>query len=257
MKDIGFVVVGAGNLGTNLSLALQNAGWNPLLVINRSSDKGNELASRLNCDFSAELKIPQQKCVVFLCTPDDSLSGLVAELNLTQNIIVHCSGSTSMDIFKGKFKNYGVFYPLQSFTRGIEPEWTKIPLLIEASDEYTFGVLEKIAGTLSRKLYRLDSENRLKCHLSAVFAANFSNHLVYIAENLLKDSGLPSDILYPLLNETIDKLENHGAYLAQTGPARRNDRITMEKHLKILEEDPSLQKLYIFVSDQISKLYKT
>ena len=255
MIETGFAIIGAGNLGTRLSIALQQSGKIPCLVINRSPEKGLGLASKLNCRFSTELKIPGSCDYVFICTPDDTIPVIVNQLQGIKQTVLHCSGSTGMNIFNSKIKNHGVFYPLQTFTSDAIIDFKKVPVLLEGSDPSVLENLKLMAGLVTDNVMVADSDKRLKAHIAAVFAANFSNHFVYIAENILKDSGLEFNILYPLLKEMLVKIEKYGAYYSQTGPARRNDRTILDKHLKELEYDPSLQKLYTFVSDRISETY--
>jgi predicted short-subunit dehydrogenase-like oxidoreductase (DUF2520 family) len=88
------------------------------------------------------------------------------------------------------------------------------------------------------------SKNRQKYHLAAVFVNNFVNHLFYKAQVQLKQNNLDWELLKPLMEETVAKLDDHSAFDAQTGPARRNDHDTILTHQSLLtEEDLSIYKL--------------
>ena len=152
--------------------------------------------------------------------------------------------------------NYGVFYPLQSFTADVDIKFNNIPILLEASSVANYKILKDIAYSISEKVFEMDSDTRLKCHLGAIIAANFSNHFIALGENFLKENGLPVEILHPLLDEMISKIRKHGAEKAMTGPARRNDIVSIQKHIEILKDKPELQKLYTFVSDSIINYYR-
>ncbi len=255
MNDYGFVVIGAGNLGSQLSVALKKTGLNAKLVINRSKEKGEQLAKTLECPYSSEYKIPDESLLIFICTSDDSIPHILEKLKPGKVPVIHCSGSTSMDVFEKKFEKYGVFYPLQTFSANVDVDFRKIPVLLEASDKQLMELLMKVAISLSDRVFPTDSETRLNCHISAVFAANFSNHFIGIGETLLENSGLHRQILHPLLDEMIRKIKKYGAFLSQTGPAMRNDQRIIKKHIERLEGDPDLQELYSFISKRIAKDY--
>lgn len=255
MKKYGFAIIGAGNLGTRLAIALKSSGLDPGIIISRNPEKAASLALLLDCMHSTEYVIPEKVNIVFICTSDKNIRSVIGKLKGNGKVVVHCSGSTSMDVFKGKIDDHGVFYPLQTFTADEDVDFRNIPLLLEASGNRVLGMLREIGQRLSGDVQEADSRARLRCHIAAVFAANFTTHLIYIGEELLKESGIPARILHPLLNEMTRKVCLSGAYRAQTGPARRNDQLILDTHLKELESDPSLQKLYIFVSDRIRKTY--
>ena len=255
VSNYNFVVIGAGNLGTRLSIALSEVGHRALQIINRSKEKGVLLAQKLGAEYSSDLSIPKSADIVFIATNDDSIPEIIPKLATCDSLIVHVSGSTSISVFESYSKNFGVFYPLQSFTSDVEVNFKKIPFLIEASNAQNFSILNDIANSLSDKVFSLDSDTRLKCHLAAIIAANFSNHFISLGEQMLDEIELPKDIIHPLLDEMFTKIKMHGAEKAQTGPARRQDLITLEKHKEILNDNPSLQNLYTFVSDSIINFY--
>ena len=255
VSNYNFVVIGAGNLGTRLSIALSEVGHRALQIINRSKEKGVSLAQKLGAEYSSDLIISKSADIVFIATNDDSIPEIIPKLSTCDSLIVHVSGSTPISIFESHVKNFGVFYPLQSFTSDVEVDFKKIPFLIEASNSQNFNILNNIANSLSDKVFSLDSDTRLKCHLAAIIAANFSNHFIALGEQMLEETNLPKDIIHPLMDEMFMKIKMHGAEKAQTGPARRLDMITLEKHKEILNNNPSLQNLYTFVSDSIINFY--
>lgn len=254
-SNYNFVVIGAGNLGTRLSIALSEAGHTALQIINRSETKGLLLAEKLGAEYSSDLNIHKEADIVFIATNDDSIPAIIPDLSSYNCLFVHVSGSTAISVFESFVDNFGVFYPLQSFTSDVEVDFKNIPILIEASDSKNFNILHDIANTVSDKVFPIDSDTRLKCHLAAIIAANFSNHFIALGEQMLEETELPKDIMHPLLDEMFSKIKRHGAEKAQTGPARRQDMITLEKHKEILNNTPSLQKLYTFVSDSIINFY--
>jgi predicted short-subunit dehydrogenase-like oxidoreductase (DUF2520 family) len=158
-----------------------------------------------------------------------------------------------MDVFKGHFSEYGVIYPLQTLSseRPVKPG--QIPYLVEGSSAEVSERIHALAKTLSGSVEVADSDIRQSIHLAAVFANNFPTHMVHIAEQILKQKNLPAGMLHPLLEETIHKIESLGATKAQTGPAVRNDQLTMKKHRELLKSHPEWEKLYTFISREIQR----
>jgi predicted short-subunit dehydrogenase-like oxidoreductase (DUF2520 family) len=147
--------------------------------------------------------------------------------------------------------NYGVFYPLMTFTRERPVDFTTIPVLVEANSDENTERLKRLAGILSEKVHAIHSGQRRIIHLAAVIACNFSNHMYALAENLLVREGIPFDLLLPLIAETAGKIRAVPPGLAQTGPAVRKDAQTMEQHLQLLKDDKQLAELYRIISESI------
>ncbi len=202
-------ILGNGNVATHLSEALLNAGYSVLQCWKR----GEELRD-------ADLYL--------IAVSDDAIEE-VAKLIPENKPFAHTSGTVVLP--KG-----GVFYPLQTFSKNVEVDWTNIPILIEEINVTTVVSLQNIAKNISRNVYPITPENRRLLHLSAVFACNFTNHLWTIAEDLLNTQNLPFDLLKPLIYQTVQKIENHHPKNVQTGPAVRNDLKTLEKHREILSQ---------------------
>lgn len=251
-----FVIVGAGNLGTRISIALKDTGHTALQIINPNKEKARILSEKVGGSYGVDIEINNKADIVFIATNDDSIPDVVKKYKNKDLLFVHLSGSTSMSVFNPDMENYGVFYPLQSFTADVDLDFKNIPILLEASSAANYKILESIACSISEKVFKMDSDKRLKCHLGAIIAANFSNHFIALGEKYLKENELPVEILHPLLDEMISKIKKHGAEKAMTGPARRNDLISIQKHIEILKDKPDLQKIYTFVSDNIINFYR-
>ena len=251
------VIIGAGNLATHLSRALQQTGEQIVQVYSRTAVSASELATLLNVPYTTNLdEITADADVYFYAVSDDALESLL-QLPLAPGAIhVHTAGSVSMDVFKGKKSNYGVFYPLQTFSKNKQVDFKTISVFVEASFPEVESTLFKLAHAVSEQVYKTNSEQRLKLHLSAVFACNFVNHLYQIASEVVKSADLPFEVLKPLIIETAEKVMQLSPEEAQTGPAKRNDQGVINKHLDVLgDEDPSLKKLYQDLSDMILNQY--
>ena len=159
------------------------------------------------------------------------------------------SGSTDINVLS-KHKNYGVFYPLQTFSYESELLFKEIPILIEGNNKNTSLKIKTLAKLFSKKVKEMNGNKRTICHISATIANNFSNHMVVTAEKLLEKNKIDKNLIKPLIFETFKKLKKTSAIDAQTGPAIRNDKETIDKHINHLSESDFLN-LYKIVTKNI------
>ena len=190
---------------------------------------------------------------IYLISVSDTQIGAVAEnLDFGNAIVAHTAGSVSLNVLSDRLSHRGVFYPLQTFTAGRRIDFRQVPLLIEGEHPDTAAALRLLASELSDSVYEVSEQQRAQLHLAAVFACNFTNHMYAIAQELLAEKGLPPQLIGPLISETAAKaLGSPSAAAVQTGPARRGDRQTQQKHLGLLEGHPQLQELYQKISTEI------
>ncbi|PIE99172.1 MAG: hypothetical protein CR961_01300, partial [Polaribacter sp.] len=148
--------------------------------------------------------------------------------------VVHTSGATNIDKLKHNGRR-GVFYMLQSFTKGKAINFEEVPFCLEAENETDLKLLERLANQIGKKIYRINSLQREVLHVSAVFVNNFTNHLFKIGNDICGKNNVPFEILNPIIKETILKIEKMSPKDAQTGPARRKDEKTVKKHKKFIK----------------------
>jgi predicted short-subunit dehydrogenase-like oxidoreductase (DUF2520 family) len=246
------VVIGAGNVATHLSIALLAAGHQIVQILSKSTNSAAQLAKRIDASYTINpAEINQLADVYFYAVSDDALESLLSMDIAPSAIHLHTAGSVSIDIFKDKKKHFGVFYPLQTFSKNKTVDFKKIPVLIESSDKMVEDALELLVNRIAEKSYKIDSAQRLKLHVAAVFASNFVNHLYSIASDLVQTTGLPFDVLKPLIIETADKINYLSPGEAQTGPAKRNDTGVINSHLNVLSESSDLENLYQMLTKMI------
>ncbi len=252
------VIIGAGRVGSALSLALDESGHSILKIISRSIKKAERLAVRTGCAFDSELVIPPETDLVIVAVNDDALFTVLHETEMADNtVIAHTAGSVGLDVFPGDMSNRGVFYPLQTFTTGRSYDFSSLPLFIEGSSDRSREILFSVASSLSGQVFELDSDIRKYLHLAAVFSCNFVNHMYYAGKEISAMAGMDFSVLLPLIRETMEKVSDLGPESSQTGPAVRNDKNTIKKHLDLLSFSPDLQKTYRQISDSIIKKYST
>ncbi len=164
------------------------------------------------------------------------IAGLSAALPFANRLVVHTSGTKSIDEIRGANRS-GVFYPLQTFSKTRLVDYSQIPFCLEA-DSGDIDLLKKLAATVSSNIYEMDSDRRKTLHVAAVFVSNFVNHLYVAAKEIAAQKQIPFDVLKPLIMETAAKVQTLDPRLAQTGPAIRRDQGTVAAHLVYLKDSP-------------------
>lgn len=246
-------ILGNGNLATHLiRVFIKKEQIDLVQVFSRNIEKIKHLSKKVSItDNLLDLKDAD---VYIISISDNSIAEFSSQLNLKGKLVVHTSGSVPMDALKGSFKK-GVFYPLQTFTKGKKIKFKSIPICIEASNEEHLTLLEKLAREISNDVRHITSKEREKLHLAAVFVNNFVNHMYQKANEICDENKLPFDILYPLIKETAKKIESISPMDAQTGPAKRNDSKTIEKHLEQLNS--SQKEIYTAITNSITNSFTT
>lgn len=248
LKGLQVVFIGAGNVATHLSEEFVGAGASIIQTVRKSKTAaGKKFGKTAITDLK---KIKHDADVYVIAVPDDEIPSVVKAMPAVNGIVVHTSGSVPMNVLK-KFPNHGVFYPLQSFTKDRGVTVNAYAVCLEGSSKQVVEDLMECAGGISKNAYLLNSAQREQVHLAAVFANNFSNHMFASAAKLLGDQKLPFELLRPLILETAFKVMDNDPASAQTGPAKRNDRKTMTRHLALLKAYPALAKLYKKISKNI------
>lgn len=259
MTDLRIALIGAGNLAWNLAAALEESPHQIVQVFSRHAESAKRIAEEFSgitpCAHPSELD--KTVDIVIIASSDHGIAGIAetyAPFAGPKSVFAHTSGSISLAALAPFGKNIGVFYPMQTFTKGHRANFAEIPFFLEGSDD-VIAKLRPLAAFLSWRVSIMDSGNRLRLHLGAVFASNFSNFMWLMAEDAALDAGLDGLSVYaPLIKECMEKALRYGPKAAQTGPARRGDHITMQKHVDMLAEKDALQaELYQHLSELIEK----
>ncbi|SMO65881.1 Rossmann-like and DUF2520 domain-containing protein [Solitalea koreensis] len=251
-------IIGSGNVATVLAFALKRGGHEIVQVYSRTKANAIELAEQVDAKAVNEFAdIHVNADLYIVSVKDDVIAKTANSFNVDGKIVVHTAGSIPMEVLKASSDNYGVFYPLQTFSKQRTQSFESIPICLEASDERTMKALKELANSISTNVTEVNSEQRKVLHLTAVFACNFVNHLYTLSEQLLKEHKLSFDYIRPLIIETAEKIKNINPLEAQTGPARRNDQQVMLSHLQMLENEPVLKSIYTLLSESIVNTYNS
>lgn len=247
------VFIGAGNLATRLSLAMQRVGMQIGQVYSHTEASARQLATRLGCPWTNDLSALQEDGDLYVFSLKDTvLSDVISKVKPNNGMWVHTAGSMPMSVFEGYAQRFGVLCPLQTFSKGRNVNFDVIPIFLEANTDKNADYLKNIASALSENVRFMSSEKRRSLHLAAVFACNFTNHIYTLSYKLLENESIPADVLLPLIDETVSKIHSMPPAAAQTGPAIRYDENVINKHLAMLD-DPDMQAIYRLLSQSIHK----
>ena len=241
-------IVGAGKVATHLSKRLQACGLNIHQIYSRQLKDARELATIVNAQGINRWENLQFSGLdlLIIAVKDQAITEVAQQLSALPShstLIVHTSGSSPLS-WLNTLPRRGIFYPLQSFSPGREPDFEQIPICVEAPNPADQKLLVELGQRISQKVQVTSEADRRSLHLAAVFVNNFANHLYQIAAKILAERQLPFDLLLPLIQETAAKIQGHDPAEMQTGPALRGDRATIERHLDMLEEHPEWRELY-------------
>lgn len=266
------VFIGSGNLATHLSQALKAAGEDIIQIFSRTQENAQALANKLQCASCISISdIRTDADVYIFSVKDDALPSLISQLteHLSSNtqhpspntqhpssnthhpILLHTAGSVPMSVFaEYTDTNYGVLYPMQTFSKGRSVNFREIPCFIEASEKDTLEVIMELASRVSDNVVEASSEKRKKLHLAAVFSCNLVNHCYRLAERVLEEEGIDFSLYLPLIQETANKVKELSPRKAQTGPMVRYDKTIMDAQIALINDERTRQ-IYRLMADSI------
>ena len=249
---ISVIILGAGNVATHLFKAFSKT--EKYIVTqwyNRSIEAIKPYTNEVEIiDDLSQLK---EADLYILAVSDDAIKPLSSLLPFENRLVAHTSGSVSLYDIDKKHKR-GVFYPLQTFSKSADINFADVPVCIEALKSDDYHVLKNLAIAIGSPTKKVNSDQRKVLHLAAVFVNNFTNQLYRIAHEITESEGAEFDVLKPLILETAKKVQDLSPYMAQTGPAKRNDKKTLKKHLKLLK-DPHHKDIYNLLTSSIQRTH--
>lgn len=247
------VLLGSGNVATHLGRALLKTEHKVVQVYSRTIANAQVLAEELNCEATDDVhNVCADADVYLFSVKDDALPKLASEVahDNANAMFVHTAGSVSMDVFEGMAQQYGVLYPMQTFSKSREVEFREVPCFVEGNSQQALGVVKTLAESLADHVVEMSSERRKSLHLAAVFACNFTNHCYHLAERVLQDAGIDFSLYLPLIDMTARKVHDMSPRDAQTGPAVRYDETIINSHLAMLSDD-MMRQIYSLMSKSI------
>ena len=247
------VIIGSGNVAQHLIKVMQiAANVNLVQVFARNKKSINHLVKddKITSDYNAI----KEADVYIISVSDNAIAEVAENLPFKNRLVVHTSGTSELSVLDAKNRK-GVFYPLQTFSKSKEINFSSIPICLEAENEEDFKTLQSLSQNISEKVFPISSEQRKSLHVAAVFVCNFVNHMYTIGNQICEEHNVPFEVLKPLIMETAQKISTLKPEDAQTGPALRNDTKTINKHLEFLQES-NYQELYKLLTQSIQNVKK-
>jgi predicted short-subunit dehydrogenase-like oxidoreductase (DUF2520 family) len=251
--------IGAGNLAWHLAPALDNTDFAVKEIYSRNIKNATALAERLyQGEVKQSLDFSSSKSKIFIISvSDDAIQEIAQEIILPENaLLIHTSGSQPLSVLAfSPTRNIGVFYPLQTFTAIKKIDFKEIPIFIESENGETEKTLMQMAKAISKKVYKISSDKRKALHVAAVFASNFTNHMLTLSKEILEKHKLDFELLKPLIAESINKSLTIAPEKAQTGPAKRGDLEILDRHMEFLQDNEVVAEIYKVISQDIVDRY--
>lgn len=249
-------IIGSGNVATVLGKLMKNGGHNIVEVAGRNKDEVKKLAAQLHAVSNYYVnKINSLSDIYIIAVSDKAIIEIASQLRLGNKLVVHTAAAVSANVLEQCSSSYGVIYPLQTLNKEantIPP----MPLLVNGNNENTTKQLLKFCSQLSENVQVVTDEERLKLHLCAVLASNFTNHLFALTQKYCTDNGKDFNLLLPIIEETVNRVKNYNAANVQTGPAIRNDTNTLDKHRALLSDNTTLLSLYNVLTKSVIDFQK-
>jgi predicted short-subunit dehydrogenase-like oxidoreductase (DUF2520 family) len=257
MQNQRIVILGAGKVAQQLYLQFLRSGIDVAAIWARNKSKvGLTFGSAPLYDQLSDL--PTDAQLYIICVSDGAILEVATQLPIeirSKRLVVHTSGATPMNVLAESCAHFGVFYPLQTFSAHSTPDWTQIPVCVHANAADLLQRLQLVANAIATHIYVINDEQRLALHVAAVFVNNFSNYLFHIGDNICETEGVSFDILKPLIAETVEKLKYQSPKSAQTGPAIRNDELTIARHEAFLSTyPPDFQAAYQLLTKGVKSM---
>lgn len=222
-------------------------------IIARNGERGMHIAELCSTKWHATAETCEAADIYVIAVSDSAVEGVAQRLHVAHSaIVVHTAGSVPLSAIPEREGKRGIVYPFQTFTKGRDIDLSHVTLFLEADNEATLQGLKEFASLITRNVEYANSERRRTIHLAGVFVNNFTNHLYALGRDIVGQEGLDFEVLKPLIAETAAKaLAGDDPREAQTGPAKRGDRGVIEKHMAMLNEDSTKQKIYNDITESI------
>lgn len=254
MPSPNVLLIGTGRAALQLGHALKHGRAKLAGVMGRDAARVKALAKRLCADVTL-FGAPLPPCdLILIAVSDDAIGEVARQLPATQAVVAHTSGAQSMQAL-GRHAHTGVLWPIQSLGGDETMDLSQVPIVIDSSDREARSALLDVAGRISKNVIELPHKQREGLHLAATIASNFPVFLLREAGLLLKEQNLDPALLLPLWKASTEKAAAIGPEQALTGPARRGDRRTIDKHLLRLKGDRDLRRAYALLSLMILKAH--
>jgi predicted short-subunit dehydrogenase-like oxidoreductase (DUF2520 family) len=253
-----FNIIGTGNIAWFLAKRLTTAGHQCIGIYGRNSAAAVELAEWIQAKVYRSLAAINDgdADVCFIAISDLSIETVTSHIFFEKTVLIHTAGSVGLSVLQGAAKDYAVLWPVYSILKSSLPNHREIPCAWQASTPKAQRYVLSLAHGITDIIFEAKDDQRKWLHLSAVICSNFVNHLLAITEHVCNDQELNYQVLHPIIAQTFEKAQKVSPYSLQTGPARRNDEVTINRHLNLLQPNPDWQHIYSAITASIENMYK-
>lgn len=272
-----FSIVGAGRLGTVLGAALVRRGWTAAAIVDKDAraaresrriiGRGKVLPYRPALPGKGLNGTVRLGDVVIVAVPDDAVSRVAAGLarsggTWAGRIVFHMSGllpARVLEPLRKRGAHVASVHPVQSFPHKDAPPsiFRGITWGVEG-DPAAVAAAEEMVRLLRGNILLLAEKDKPLYHAACSLASNAVIALGWTASGLLGAAGIEeraaAGILFPLVQGTLQNVNNFGPEKALTGPILRGDVATIRTHLEALRGDPLAREVYVVLGKQILRL---
>ncbi len=248
-------IIGTGNTAWYFAQALHASGHYCAGIYGRNRQSAELLAATVNTKaYDAIENIEESDCCI-IAISDSAVAEVAEKIAFKTTTLLHTAGSLPMELLAQSAVHYGVLWPVYSIVKTNLPGHRNVPMVWEASDEHAANNIIMLAKSMSDNITNLSGTQRLNLHMAAVLGNNFTNHLFAICEQICGAQGIPFDALYPIIQQTVERIKEHSPKDLQTGPAKRGDIPVLKKHMDLLHAKPEWQEVYKALSQSIAAMY--
>ncbi|UXX80048.1 DUF2520 domain-containing protein [Reichenbachiella carrageenanivorans] len=258
ISNIKVTLIGSGKVATSLAHTLVSHGVIIQEVYSRQLSHAKKLAQAVAAKQATQsLDFTKSSSQVFIISvKDDAIQQVAEEIKLPEKaILLHTSGTVSINTLATTARPHGILYPLMTFGADQLIDFDQVPILTESNSIEAQDILDTLARSISTQVQAASESERQLLHVAAVFASNFTNRMIAASEEILTGTQLPTSMLKPLLTQTIQNAWDTHPDEALTGPAKRGDVETIKKHLNLLKEKPKLAKIYEVITESITSKF--
>ena len=251
-------IVGAGNLGSALALALGRAGYGVEAVIARSRGaslrKAKALAKQVGARASTDLS-DVHGGLIWFCVPDAEIAlaarSLAGKIEWEGRVALHSSGALTSDelsVLRRRGAAVASVHPLMTFVRGSRTSLAGVPFAVEG-DPAAVGVARRVVENLGGLAYSIRQKDKAAYHAWGTFASPLFTALLATTERVAALAGVSRKAarqrMIPILLQTLANYAAFGAAGGFSGPIIRGDVDTVKRHLRVLRGAPVAREVYL------------
>jgi predicted short-subunit dehydrogenase-like oxidoreductase (DUF2520 family) len=251
-------IVGAGNLGTALAVALREAGYQIESVVARRQGNSLARARRLAKLTGARAVVNSEEVkarILWLCVPDGEIARAAVSLcegfRGRGKIALHSSGALGSEILaplRRKGAAVASVHPLMTFVRGSQPSLVGVSFAIEG-DPVAVRAARGIVRDLGGESYPISRKEKNAYHTWGTFASPLLTALLATTEEVAALAGVSKraarERVLPILLETVKNYGKLGAGAGFSGPIVRGDVETVRRHLAVLRRTRVSREVYV------------